>query len=87
MSVCKILKTKPKMRPYKIQYVQELSNKQKNVRLQRAKELKRRFSNGRHKDIVFSVYRRAVCKQFVMTVSGAEKDPFLDEIGGEYPNC
>ena len=69
-----------KTRPYKIQQVQELSDKQRVVRLQRAKELKRRFANGRHKDIVFSDEKLFTVEQFVNKQNDrvwSEKDPLL----------
>jgi len=53
-SVRRILKTKLHTKPYKLRKVQDLTARQKNVRLQRAKLLKRRNAGGDLGDIVFS---------------------------------
>jgi transposase len=53
-SARQILRTDLNLKPYKLQKRQKLSAAARLKRLQRARALFRRFSNGRHRQIVFS---------------------------------
>lgn len=64
-SMGRILKLKLKTKPFKIQKVQELNDKQKKIRLERSKELKRRCAAGELPNIVFSDEKIFTVEQFV----------------------
>ena len=53
-SVRRILKKDLKLRPFKFQKRQKLNEEAKKKRLSRCRALIQRFSNGRHRQIVFS---------------------------------
>lgn len=64
-SVRRILKNDLKVKPYKFQKAHELTEKQKKVRLQRAKELLRLAESGQFPNIVFSDEKIFPIEQFV----------------------
>ncbi|XP_026470862.1 uncharacterized protein LOC113375129 [Ctenocephalides felis] len=64
-SICRILKNDLKVKPYKIQKAHDLTPKQQQVRLQRAKEMLRRAESGKFSNIVFSDEKIFTTKQYV----------------------
>ncbi|XP_026476402.1 uncharacterized protein LOC113382056 [Ctenocephalides felis] len=64
-SIRRILKNDLKVKPYKIQKAHDLTPKQQQVRLQRAKELLRRAESGKFPNIVFSDEKIFSIAQFV----------------------
>ncbi|XP_055622148.1 uncharacterized protein LOC129765750 [Toxorhynchites rutilus septentrionalis] len=64
-SLRRILKDKVQSKPYKIQKVQDLSMKQKQERVKRAKALLKRAAEGRLKNIVFTDEKLFTVAQFV----------------------
>ena len=53
-SVQRIIKNDLKLKSYKLQKAQLLTDSMKNLRLKRCQALRKRFSNNRHRSIVFS---------------------------------
>ncbi|XP_033220925.1 uncharacterized protein LOC117175325 [Belonocnema kinseyi] len=64
-SIRRILKNNLKVKPYKIQKVHDLTPKQQQVRLERAKELLRFAESGQFPNIMFSVEKIFPIKQLV----------------------
>lgn len=64
-SIRRILKNDLRLKPYKMQKVQNLTDAQKKVRLERARELKRLHVRGELPHIVFSDEKNFTIEQFV----------------------
>ena len=65
MSIYRILKNKLMVKPYKIQKVQELTDAQKKVRLDKAKQLKAMAARSELEDVVFTGEKVFTVPQFV----------------------
>ncbi|XP_026482180.1 uncharacterized protein LOC113389345 [Ctenocephalides felis] len=66
-SIRRILKNDLKVKLYKIQKAHDLTPKQQQVRLQRAKEFLRRAESGKFPNIVFSDEKIFTIEQFVIS--------------------